>query len=399
MADESGYVPSDFLLGHADEDEAAKKRRHKQERLSETGLLRPDEVGVDVDDVLNVLESGAYKIGWDEKTTKSVIRERQEREDEEWERGNNTKFIGTGSTLNLHRHANASLQDRKDSIATNAADATADAAADAVVGGSVNPLLEDDDWGLEDDDDDEDLEEYSDAPDDWGEELSVLVRTAYTDVGVQDGASHPDQKALLNGATAVLEWMEKDAGIAPNIFTLNSYLSVHARCMWLQKAKGVYLSYEPKYNIAPDTRTVAIMLEMLTRAKRFDHAMQFFRKTTGTEHLDNGDNAQRKRKQGEPTNSRQPFRKSDLDGIGYVDAPNQHHYGILIRGASTLERYEDVAHLIREMQTFGFEPRDADTFMLRKTILGMDFTDLNEAEDYLIEILGDKFAKRLAGRR
>jgi len=133
--------------------------------------------------------------------------------------------------------------------------------------------------------------------------------------------------------------------------------------------------------------TVGIFLEMLTRARRFNRALAFFRLVTGTEQRA-GDNEDIKLYQ----------KHKDL-GFQYVDKPNAFHYGVLIRGASSVGRFEDAAYLINEMQSLGFEPRDVDTFMLRRKILSMDFDDLDDAEDYIISILGDRFARRLIGGR
>ena len=83
----------------------------------------------------------------------------------------------------------------------------------------------------------------------------------------------------------------------------------------------------------------------------------------------------------------------------YVDKPNSHQYGILIRGCSFVERYVDAAHLVAEMKNDGMEPRDADTYMLRKKILLMDHADLSEAEDQIIGILGESFHRRVRGER
>jgi hypothetical protein len=100
----------------------------------------------------------------------------------------------------------------------------------------------------------EEEEEEEEEEEDWGEALSLLVRSGYTDVAFQDGHPYPEKKSLIEGASAVLEWMENTAGIEPNIFTLNSYLSVHARCLFLGRATNVYLSFEKEHGILPDTR-------------------------------------------------------------------------------------------------------------------------------------------------
>ena len=97
-------------------------------------------------------------------------------------------------------------------------------------------------------------EEEEEEEEDWGEALSMLVRSGYTDVAFQDGHPYPEKKSLVEGASAVLEWMENTAGIKPNIFTLNSYLSVHARCMFLVRTTNLYLSFEKEHGVLPDTR-------------------------------------------------------------------------------------------------------------------------------------------------
>ena len=144
-----------------------------------------------------------------------------------------------------------------------------------------------------------------------------------------------------------------------------------------------------------ESGTVAIMLEMYTRAKRFDHALAIFRLTTGTEHKAGAH--EKNAKFVSRVGWEKYLEEQQKMGFAYVNDPNAFHYGVLIRGASTCGRYEDAAYLVKEMQTLGFEPRDADTFMLRKKILSMDFDNLDEVEDYIVEILGDKFAKRLRG--
>jgi pentatricopeptide repeat protein len=226
------YIPSDFLLGHADDDGKSDELLHDM-KFSDTGLLRPNEIGVDVDDVLNVLESGAYKIGSGMGSTVALGGE--ELNENVW-RGD-IGVIGDGRNLNLDRFKKRDNDVRDGQDGQDGQDVR-----------DVQDVVVSEDWNGGSDL----VADYSE--DDWGDLLSELVRSAYTDVGLQDGNPNPDKNSLIKGASAVVEWMENSAGLELNIFTLNSYLSVIARCMFLGKAESVYLSYEEKYGLTPDAR-------------------------------------------------------------------------------------------------------------------------------------------------
>jgi len=64
-----------------------------------------------------------------------------------------------------------------------------------------------------------------------------------------------------------------------------------------------------------------------------------------------------------------------------------------------VDRFDDAANLVREMELQGMTPHDDDTFLLRRKILMMENETLSDAEDYIIKILGDSFAKRVNGYR
>ena len=359
-----------FLLGEADIESMSNNGEVNlfAQGISDTGLLNRNEIGVNVDDILNVLDSGAYKINMTEE-----------------EKGNsgNHEVVGNRDGNWDDNHDNRVDRSMTGLLSAMEEGEKREECVVVVPGRKEN---EGSDEYNNDDNDDDDDDEY----DDWGESLSILVRSAYTDVGVSggitDGDPNPKTKDMLAGAEAVVNWMTEEANLAPNIFTLNSYLSVHARCFFIKSAIDLYNSYDSKYEVKRDSRTVAIILEMLTRAKRYDRALAFFRVSTGTEHL-----------AGEHE-SDEWMEKATLE-TSYVDKPNSHQYGILIRGCSFVERYVDAAHLVAEMKNDGMEPRDADTYMLRKKILLMDHADLSEAEDQIIGILGESFHRRVRGER
>ena len=244
--------------------------------------------------------------------------------------------------------------------------------------------------------------------DDFG--LASLIQKCYNDMGILDGESHPNQEALVEGATATMQWYVDERGLAVDSRLLNAYLSVFARCLRIQRALKVYRSFEPVFGIQPDSDSAIIILEMFSRANQLDRALAFFRVCTGEWTHDEAVTETQKWKIRKRT--KKGWKRVNAAQIvpdeGYgscvldastVDVDHQQlvslerMYGVLLRGCAKTHRFETADMLLSEMYSRGLEPQLKDTFALRRKIL-MEATrkkggdgDLSQAEAKVLEML------------
>ena len=404
------FLDPNFLVGTADAKSNMEEASNKQLQLSDSGLLQPHQIGQDVDDILNLLDSGAHLI---DPLNVEDEEDGEDEEDEEDEEDGVMKQIesNSGNTGNSDGGSDGGSdgddgeqQENKSTIPIdeiNEIMANLTIEMNGTTNATSNDLVVSEEWNDDGKElnDDEEFEIYMSH---WGDSLSTLVRSAHTDIHFKDGDIDPKLTKLLDGADAVFNWMRSE-DIQPNIETMNAYLSVYARTLYTKRTWELLQSFEKKYDISPDTHTVSIMLEMLVTGKQLDRALCFFRVATGTEdlcsELEEYTRSKLEKYIATRFQKKANLTKEAKEQTSYIDTPNAKQYGILIRGCSMVDRFDDAANLVREMELQGMTPHDDDTFLLRRKILMMENETLSDAEDYIIKILGDSFAKRVNGYR